>query len=263
MHSILYYINRDNPLGPAPSDPTLDPQFTLWENAIKKWAEKNATSSALSSLIASSTPINNGDTNQAERPVINIKLPLTNQTVTNPNLEVQIEILSPRNINRTEYYINNNLWETLSGGSSAFTKQINFLNNGYQSLKVRACNDLENCGETTTNFNVLIPNNPINTGKNSLKIINPSAGITAKSIDFPLPIKIQVAKPERTTQINVLVRGVDGTITTIENINNPGEKNLNLTWKTFPPVGAYALYAELQDWNGDKLVSNEIKITAE
>ncbi|MFA7701911.1 MAG: PBP1A family penicillin-binding protein, partial [Patescibacteria group bacterium] len=40
-HAILYYVNKEDPLGPAPSDPTADPQFNLWESRIIEWAKKN------------------------------------------------------------------------------------------------------------------------------------------------------------------------------------------------------------------------------
>ncbi len=34
IHSILYYVNKNDPLGPAPSDPNQDPQFKNWEQAV-------------------------------------------------------------------------------------------------------------------------------------------------------------------------------------------------------------------------------------
>lgn len=40
-HSILFYLNKDNPLGEAPKNPESDPQFNNWEKGIKSWAEKN------------------------------------------------------------------------------------------------------------------------------------------------------------------------------------------------------------------------------
>ncbi len=36
-HSILYYINKDNPLGPPPQNPTDDAQYLFWEIGIKNW----------------------------------------------------------------------------------------------------------------------------------------------------------------------------------------------------------------------------------
>lgn len=50
-HSILYYVDINDPLGPAPVNPENDPQFAGWESAIAKWAEKN------NEFMSSSTPL--------------------------------------------------------------------------------------------------------------------------------------------------------------------------------------------------------------
>lgn len=36
-HSILYYVDKDDPLGPYPENPANDPQFALWEYAVSLW----------------------------------------------------------------------------------------------------------------------------------------------------------------------------------------------------------------------------------
>ncbi len=37
-HSILYYVDKDNPRGPIPSNPASDPQFNNWEYGVRRWA---------------------------------------------------------------------------------------------------------------------------------------------------------------------------------------------------------------------------------
>lgn len=37
-HTILYWVNRDDPRGPAPSNPYSDGQFSHWEYGVQKWA---------------------------------------------------------------------------------------------------------------------------------------------------------------------------------------------------------------------------------
>jgi len=37
VHSILFYVNRFDPLGPMPSHPYEDPQFIRWETAVQNW----------------------------------------------------------------------------------------------------------------------------------------------------------------------------------------------------------------------------------
>ncbi len=39
-HSILYWVDKDNPRGDIPRKPQKDPQFSNWERGIEKWAEK-------------------------------------------------------------------------------------------------------------------------------------------------------------------------------------------------------------------------------
>ncbi|MFA5987107.1 MAG: PBP1A family penicillin-binding protein [Candidatus Paceibacterota bacterium] len=41
VHSILYWLDKDNPWGDKPATPENDPQFNLWETQIRKWALEN------------------------------------------------------------------------------------------------------------------------------------------------------------------------------------------------------------------------------
>ena len=37
-HSILYWVDKDNPRGPVPTNPGGDPQFANWEYGVRRWA---------------------------------------------------------------------------------------------------------------------------------------------------------------------------------------------------------------------------------
>ena len=41
VHSILYWVTKDNPDGPIPTNPARDPQFSLWEGPVRAWAQQN------------------------------------------------------------------------------------------------------------------------------------------------------------------------------------------------------------------------------
>ncbi len=41
VHSILYYVDRKNPLGPTPVNASSDPQFANWETPVLAWARDN------------------------------------------------------------------------------------------------------------------------------------------------------------------------------------------------------------------------------
>jgi len=256
-HDILYYIDKNNPLGPAPANPAQDPQFNLWEKAVQAWASKNASSST--TILPTSY-----DTlhNPSNSPTLSILSPLKNQSISQTNLEVQIEATAPRGISRVEYYINNNLWETKWGVPTIFTKDISFLNNGYHSLTAKACDDVENCSSASVNFNLLIKDNPVNALKNTIKINSTANNQPLAAANFPLQINLLIGKPGRTNSINLIARHLDnGALDTIKIINSSISASLETTWDSPPPVGTYALYAELHDWNGDIIKSNEINIS--
>lgn len=41
VHSILYWVDKKNPLGPPPGNPSSDPQFMNWEGSVLYWASLN------------------------------------------------------------------------------------------------------------------------------------------------------------------------------------------------------------------------------
>ena len=51
VHSILYWVDKSNPLGEKPENPENDPQFNLWETAVRKWVGEHNI--ALSGVIPS------------------------------------------------------------------------------------------------------------------------------------------------------------------------------------------------------------------
>lgn len=45
-HEILHWVDKDNPTGPAPVDPTFDPQYWLWEIPVQSWINLHGTPKA-------------------------------------------------------------------------------------------------------------------------------------------------------------------------------------------------------------------------
>lgn len=39
IHNILYYTDKNNPLGPEPLNPADDHQFNNWETAVQNWLQ--------------------------------------------------------------------------------------------------------------------------------------------------------------------------------------------------------------------------------
>lgn len=55
IHSILHWINKDDPAGPTPASPENDPQYTLWEIPVQKWVKENGLINETSNIIPKET----------------------------------------------------------------------------------------------------------------------------------------------------------------------------------------------------------------
>ncbi len=250
-HCILYYVNRENPLGGNPENPGDDPQFKNWEASVEAWAKKNNEASD------GSSPIN------IDTPSVNIISPAKNSLIDKNELDINIQSTSKNKIAYTEYFINGILWENHDGLENEFKKDISFLNNGYHSLLARVCDEKGACGEALVDFNLVIANNPGKSG-NNLSIIEPRDGANLSVNNFPLRISLSLGKIDSVYKIDILARNLDNNnLYTIKTINNPREKSLSETWEKEPPSGNYQIFANLSDWNEGIITSNQINVKIE
>ena len=251
-HSILFYVDKNDPRGNKPNNPESDPQFNIWEEAVKKWAEKNSTSSI-------SLPDDYEQRNSEEnKPVVKIISPKENEIISNNLLEISLESEAKRGIYRTDYYLNNALWQTKTGENKLLTAYLPPINNGYQKIKVRVCDDVKNCSTDEINFNLSIKDNQTPTTKNTFSIISPHSGIAINQQDFPIPITVTVSNPNRTAQIRLIQKDESGNIKQLSNLTNNISFQNTLNWENPQKIGTYKISGELTDWNGDIINSQEI-----
>lgn len=254
-HSILFYVDKDNPLGPQPENPGNDPQFNLWETAITAWAEKNASSSLLlKDYNALHKPENN--------PTMTVTAPKDGDIISSYNLNISASAIAPRGVSRFEYYINGSLWKTKIASDGNLNDTLPPLVNGYQSLTVKACDDIDNCSEQNLNFNLKVGDNSRTVQEHAISITSPANGAAANSIDFPLKISLNVFGVSDVSRILVFARHNETQkLELISNLSNPNEGSINISWDKAPASGNYTIYGELKSWSGDSKTSNEVKIS--
>jgi penicillin-binding protein 1C len=99
IHSILYYVDKNDPLGPKPSRPEIDPQFPMWEKSVKEWIKKQNISDDFEI----------SDPKKEQSVSLNI-ISLEDGGFYNPDSEFVIvaEISDGRVIKKGSVYINNN-----------------------------------------------------------------------------------------------------------------------------------------------------------
>jgi membrane peptidoglycan carboxypeptidase len=92
VHNILHYINTNDILGAPLENPANDPQYTAWEEPIKKWAEENGYQ-------AEAIPTEFDDVHRAEdQPSISILSPTENQSINSTSINISVQSSAPRGV---------------------------------------------------------------------------------------------------------------------------------------------------------------------
>lgn len=148
VHDILYYVEKNNPTGPAPKNPAADPQYNLWEGRVQEWAKKN-------NIVSEEPPTEKDNLHIPENlPVFSVQNFSEGQTVNSDTLSVKIIASAPRGIGRADYYIDSAmLMSVITYPYNLENASINHLSSGFHELKIKVCDDIDNCTEQKFNFN--------------------------------------------------------------------------------------------------------------
>jgi 1A family penicillin-binding protein len=103
VHSILYWIDKDNPTGPVPKNPASDPQYAYWEYPIRTWAGQNGYVSG--TKIITDTPLStpNTDTDSGDVRISGLKTSYKK----NNTISLKLVFLADIDDSKTEVRVNN------------------------------------------------------------------------------------------------------------------------------------------------------------
>ncbi|MEK7070709.1 MAG: PBP1A family penicillin-binding protein [Patescibacteria group bacterium] len=105
IHSILYWVDKNNPLGEKPVNPESDPQFNLWEGAVKKWAEEKGLSNVSSIVIPKDVDNVHGP---AFIPIITIVSPINRLYKSEETVSISVISQGRYPISQVDFFVNNN-----------------------------------------------------------------------------------------------------------------------------------------------------------
>lgn len=155
VHTILHWVNKDDPQGPIPTDPTKDVQYASWEYAVRKWFEEwQKTNPSFKETTDFTIPTATDDVHLPEKaPRVSITSP-TNNSVIDPNKQLTIQLQSSGRFSpkKTEVYLN---------GKYVLTAETNPLNISFVPA------DVSNLSTTNT-ISVILYDSIYNKGQASV-----------------------------------------------------------------------------------------------
>ncbi|TAK57111.1 PBP1A family penicillin-binding protein [Patescibacteria group bacterium] len=104
IHDILYWVDKDDPRGPAPTNPAQDPQFERWEYGVREWVKTyNLPEETISSM-----PTLYDDVHVPENmPKIVVRLPQIGKVYPrNSKISVVLETPSKFPVTKASFFLN-------------------------------------------------------------------------------------------------------------------------------------------------------------
>jgi len=155
VHSILYWVNKNDILGAPPLNPNGDSQFDHWEVPIQNWWTQNKGKYGVITESDRPTIVDDVHTNSS-KPKLSIIEPNT-KTIYSPDQKINLKISnsSPYSLLKIEVFINDTYLGTYEYPAvfSFIPRELENLQTDNE-LKIIAYDSIYNSGETTLVFKV-------------------------------------------------------------------------------------------------------------
>lgn len=253
-HDILHYVNRDDPRGPEPNNPSSDSQYQNWEDALFEWAERQR---AAGITVDFTEPPTEYDINHNPElaPQINFIYPTDGLILNNRQISFQVETASPRGVARVYYYFDEQRLGSATDHPFTFNAYISKTDNGEHVLKAVAIDDQGNAGSDEIKIFLNVEPEPASF---EFKDISP---LTLSKSDFPYTVGI---KPFRWNEIKDIKIYLEGSgqkklIYTFDKNDKLENDTISFTWRNFPGADSWTLHGILTD-NFGKEFSHDLEI---
>jgi len=179
VHNILYYLDKDNPLGDYPKNPSVDPQFSKWETAVLEWAKENVDE------INIEPPTEICDLRTEENaPKIKITAPENNVIIKNNNLTISVSAEAYFGIKQIDFFFDDILMGTDKYSPYSINHFIpSYISKGEHTVTVKIYDGIGNISQdkisVIVNSNYSIYFKPIS-GNNFPYILNVVTGSTSE-----------------------------------------------------------------------------------
>lgn len=251
-HDILYYVDKDDPQGPPPTDPTQDPQFNNWESGVQDWVKRTGWN-------ATSTPPTESDDvhTAANTPAVTILTPATNDTVSGRTANVNVTVTATRRITRVDV-----VCEGIIIGSSQsepWNVSVQFPNGierGFHDLVVNAYDDVNNKGTATVTINLNADPSPFD-----VHISSPTDNTSIAISSFPVNITVVTSDLSQTKKVDLYLQTPDGSTQLISSSPAPSDSTIPFVWKTPPDLGSYVLFPTITDQGNNTHIGDPLHVT--
>ena len=155
VHTILYWIDKNNPLSGKPANPEKDSQYTNWEYGVQKWWENNKMKYPIVTSANKPTVYDNIHTNTL-KPIFIINGVRDDIYKKDQSISLSIASSSPILIKKIDVFVNNTYVTSLKSYPFNTSFNLSEISNLEKKniLRIIGYDNVGNNGEATTEFSV-------------------------------------------------------------------------------------------------------------
>ena len=242
-HSLLHYVDRSDPLGDAPKDPTKDGMYEAWEAGITTWLAAKVAETGVE-IVNQAPPTEEDDLHvPANFPSVSIESPSKGDEFDDRAITIAVNADAPRGVSRIEFYMDGvYLGSDTSSPFKLSTTIPSSIDRGVHTIKAVAYDDIDNAGSDTVSIEVTSEGTA-----GAFELIDPGNGQTIERTSDTYTVVVSLENPSNYTDLMVYAEALEsGSRELVGSNSNPSAPFITMDW-TLPESGTWALSAQAKD----------------
>jgi 1A family penicillin-binding protein len=110
VHTILYWVNKENPTDSSSGGKTSDSQYRSWESGVRRWLASNYINTNNVSIISDNTPSEQADQTPPQATISGLSSGVYQNT---DNINFRVNTISQNQIKKVDIFVNNTFLKSL------------------------------------------------------------------------------------------------------------------------------------------------------
>lgn len=256
-HSILHYVQKDDPQGPVPEDPSIDPQYSVWESAIQDWVRRNKESNPDWDISFEEPPTEYDDAHSLELvPSLTVNTPTVSSTLRTRNISTDISVSAPRGVTKVVYKIDRKQISTVREHPFNLNYYASGLENGAHVLTIVVEDDIGNSLQEDIPF-------LLEAGVEQPNVFWVEKNQTINQNQFPRVFFLNFVKLDQIKEVSIYKQKDNNKtlVKTLTDFSNLFNNQINFSWNETPEIGEWTLIAEITLKNNTRKTSDQTNVT--
>lgn len=241
-HSILHYVQKDEPAGEVPADPGSDPQYQIWEDSIQDWITRKKEEDPDWDISFEEPPTEYDDLHSLELiPSLEVVFPAPSSTLQSRQIDTDIRVTAPRGVTKVTYQIDGVFVGVIRNHPFNLNYYAKNIEPGNHTLTIIVEDDVGN--RLTEDVPFVLSNN---VGVEPPSITWADGSLSLNQNDFPRTLFLNPFKIEEVSQLDITAQKGSQVINieTITDFDNLFNGQVAVSWSDAPETGTWTLTAK-------------------